>query len=186
MAPAEEWLREGDGVDRPYRRTPAARRAAKQWARHSADRAIVKLSEELARVRGAHGHLVHCVAAIFDNPELADRVLALVPHLLSLLRGEVPLLSDVRMRNVALHADAGGASVAFASDKQAKGFQKGPRLESRGRPQRQKGGCAILPRPFELNPWNVRSSQAHTQVRRWKITYARYEMIRGKLYHMKL
>ncbi|CAK0816442.1 unnamed protein product [Prorocentrum cordatum] len=123
--------REGDSVDRPSRRCPDARRAAQAWARLSADRAVLKLSTELNEERDAHKQLRSAVAVMLGSPELADRLLAVVPHLQALLGGVLPSASDTRRRGVALHADARRTSIATATDFEVKRLQKGPRIERR-------------------------------------------------------
>ncbi|CAK0850621.1 unnamed protein product, partial [Prorocentrum cordatum] len=121
-----------DGAECAPRRTAQDRKAARLWAIRSADRAVSKLSEELGRIREQHTQLLDFVGALAGgDAELADRLLALAPALQDLLRGRLPSHVSVLRRNVALHSDASGVSIASAGVHALKSLQKGPRLECR-------------------------------------------------------
>ncbi|CAK0810459.1 unnamed protein product, partial [Prorocentrum cordatum] len=121
-----------DGAECAPRRTAQDRKAARLWAVRSADRAVSKLSEELGRIREQHVQLLDFVGALAGgDAELADRLLALAPALQDLLRGRLPSHVSVLRRNVALHSDASGVSIASAGVHALKSLQKGPRLECR-------------------------------------------------------
>ncbi|CAK0836192.1 unnamed protein product, partial [Prorocentrum cordatum] len=68
---------------------------------------------------------------LIGDAELADRVVALIPALRALLKGETPSPEDVLRRNVALHADAEGESVAEARPARLRQMQRSARLEAR-------------------------------------------------------
>ncbi|CAK0842839.1 unnamed protein product, partial [Prorocentrum cordatum] len=70
--------REGGGVARP-RRSPGERKAARSWARHSADRAARKLSEELAPVESELDATAEALEGRMGGAEAAGRVRAILP-----------------------------------------------------------------------------------------------------------
>ena len=123
-------LREGGGVARP-RRTADERRAGREWARRSADRAVLKFSEELARTRDHLAVVEDALAVVAGCDEVGQRLRALLPALRKKLAGRAPTWLETLRRNVALHADAEGVDLATAGGAALKRAQKGPRLEAR-------------------------------------------------------
>ncbi|CAK0905966.1 unnamed protein product, partial [Prorocentrum cordatum] len=122
----------GCGVARPFRRSPEDRKAGKLWARQSADRAIIKLSDELRRVQADFEAIICGLTTIFGCAELADRIVALAPALGEKLAGRMPSAAQAVRRNVALHSDARGVRVSTAPIEQLRRLQKyGARLEAR-------------------------------------------------------
>ncbi|CAK0827127.1 unnamed protein product, partial [Prorocentrum cordatum] len=111
------------------RRSAAERRARREWARLSADRADHRLSEELHQLQAKYGELLQSFVALFGDPGLADRVLAVVPALTDLLQGRLPEQSVILRRNVAMHASAPpGLWISLASTRELRKLQKGARL----------------------------------------------------------
>jgi len=135
----EMKLREGGGVARP-RRTADERRAGREWARRSADRAVLKLSEELARVRAHLTVVEDALAEVAGCDEVGQRLRALLPALRKKLAGRAPTWLETLRRNVALHADAEGVDLETAGEAALKRAQKGPRLEARLAAERGSAG----------------------------------------------
>ena len=123
----------GCGLAHPLRRSPADRKAGKLWARQSADRAVIKLSDELRhRVQADFEAIIGGLTTIFGCAELADRIVALSPALGEKLAGRVPSAAQAVRRNVALHSDARGVRVSTALVEQLRRLQNpGARLETR-------------------------------------------------------
>ncbi|CAK0841422.1 unnamed protein product [Prorocentrum cordatum] len=116
-------------------------RAAREWARRSADRAVLKLSEEIARTRDHLAVVEDALAAVVGCNEVAPRLRALPPALRETLAGPAPTWLETLRRKVALHADADGVDVATAGEAALKRAQKGPRLEARLEAER--GSAAV-------------------------------------------
>ncbi|CAK0836353.1 unnamed protein product, partial [Prorocentrum cordatum] len=119
-------------------------------ARASADRLVQKLvkqhaeaREEAASLRRSLRQLLGGFEVLIGDAELADRVAALIPALRALLKGETPSPEDVLRRNVALHADAEGESVAEARPARLRQMQRSARLEAR---LQGVGGAEVLGR----------------------------------------
>lgn len=127
-------LREDGGVARP-RRSPGERKAAREWARRSADRAVVKLSEELARSKAELEAAVEVLEGILGGAGIAGRVRAILPALTALLEGRSPGWLARLRRNVALHSVAPGVAIDTADASTLRKAQHGPRLDS---------GCGVL------------------------------------------
>ena len=108
-------------------RSAADRKESRRWARKSADRAVVKLSEELERVRAQLIAWQQAAAAAWRDPALADRLAAVAPALSALLAGRTPTPVDQLRRNVTLHAKASGVITA-ATAKELRKLQHGARL----------------------------------------------------------
>ncbi|CAK0910364.1 unnamed protein product [Prorocentrum cordatum] len=100
-------------------------------ARASADMLVAKLQAEVQLVKDQHQQLLDSFSLVFGDPNLADRVLAIVPALGALLAGRAPSHVDVLRRNVALHAVAPGCRLSTAPADLPRAHQKGPRLEGR-------------------------------------------------------
>eukprot|EP00959_Pyramimonas_sp_CCMP1952_P323402 6767514-Pyramimonas_sp.AAC.1 len=130
---AEDGSRESSSDASSFQRSSSDRKRRREWAKLSADRAIIRLSEEVVRLRGQCERFREAIEALFGDPEFSDRVLALAPALLDLLHSRGKSKLSVLRRNVALHADAAGRTVADASEGDLKFMQKGCRLESRAR-----------------------------------------------------
>ena len=76
---------------------------ARKAAADAADRAVHRLSAEVASLT-ARLQRVCSLAAAADTPEVQERLTAVTPALVALLRGEMPSLYETLARNVALHA----------------------------------------------------------------------------------
>jgi len=122
--------RDGAGVARQCR-DAAQRKARRRWAKESADRAILKLSQELSRARSRAQNMEDVLGQLLGDAEIADRICCVVPVLKALLAGRPPAGLEVMRRNVALHADAAGVSIASATVNDLKKLQKAPRIEVR-------------------------------------------------------
>ena len=98
----------GEGAaDMHFRRSSAARREAQRQAACSAQRAIVRLSNELMESLRLRSEVEEALALLIGE-QVAGRVRVLLPVLRSLCRGEEPdWLSSLRHK-VALHAEAEG------------------------------------------------------------------------------
>ena len=129
--------REGAGDARPAsgrhpgRCTAAERKARRAWARASADRAILKLSGEVDRLNGLLRAAEAALDVVVGDAEVSQRLRALLPALLAMLRGVPPTWLERLRRNVALHADASGIDVAAAGAAVLRQALSGPRLEAR-------------------------------------------------------
>ncbi|CAK0817133.1 unnamed protein product, partial [Prorocentrum cordatum] len=117
-------------------------------ARASADRLVQKLVKQHAEsredadsLRRTLRQLLGGFEDLIGDAELADRVVALIPALRALLKGETPSPEDVLRRNVALHADAEGESVAEARPARLRQMQRSARLEAR---RQGVGGAEVL------------------------------------------
>ena len=101
----------------------------RDWAKQCAERAIIKLPDGLGRVKRDYESVLTSVQLILASSELADRVLAIVPHVAAKLQSRMPLPEETLRRNVASNADARGRSLAAASTTTLKLRQKRHRLE---------------------------------------------------------
>ncbi|CAK0862292.1 unnamed protein product, partial [Prorocentrum cordatum] len=130
--------REDGGVARPMR-WPGERKAARDWARLSADRAVVKLSGELARTKAELEAAVGALDGLLDGAKVAVRIRAVLPAPTAMLEGRSPRWLARLRRNVALHSDAPGVAIDTADAPTLRQSQHGPRLEARGSVRSQGG-----------------------------------------------
>ncbi|CAK0806937.1 unnamed protein product [Prorocentrum cordatum] len=122
--------REGGGVALP-RRSLGQRKAACDWARRPADRAVVRLSEKLARAKSELDAVVETLDGLLGSAEEAGRVRAILPALTALLEGRSAGWPARLRRNAALHPVAPGVTIDMADASTLRKAQHGPRLESR-------------------------------------------------------
>lgn len=117
-------------------RTSAERRAAQRWTAASAQRAIARLSCQVAAVRAA--------AAALGEPGICERLQAAAPAMSDLCQGRAVAPAARLRRNVALHAaHLPGPGAPLDACRKA---QRGPRLGacSSQRQKRQLDGGIVL------------------------------------------
>ncbi|CAK0873181.1 unnamed protein product, partial [Prorocentrum cordatum] len=107
------------------------RKAAREWARRSTDRAVLKLSQEVRRLRGLVSVAEEALDAVAGCSEVAQRMRAVLPVLQAKLEGRAPTWLEVLRRNVAMHADASDIDVSIAGAAALRKAQHGQRLEVR-------------------------------------------------------
>jgi len=129
---SSRMAREGSEAASPVRRTAAQRKGGRLWAKLSGDNAVRSMAAQVATLQQKLNEYEAHIGMIYNDPEVSDRVQAIVPALRTLLQGRTPTMAQRLRRNVALHADAAGMSVQAAAVSQLRKAQHGPRLEHRG------------------------------------------------------
>ena len=102
---------------RPAWRSPRERRAARQRAAASADRALQRLTWRCGQA-----------GVELRDLEVSQRLLAVRPAFAALVHGRAVSHTDRLRRNVGMHARATGLNLAMASAAQLRKAQRGPRL----------------------------------------------------------
>ena len=113
------------------KRTAAARKQRRLWAKTSADLALRNMARHVESLAKERDDLKQELEQLCGNADIAERIEAVLPVLEAQLDGKQPSFVQKLRRNVALHAAATGICIPKASLKQLRGAQKGPRLEQR-------------------------------------------------------